>query len=682
MEEEEKTNDKDPKSNDIEGSDHLEELVEKHTVELKREIAERKKMEEALRESEKKYWTLVENSKDAVIIIQDGVLKFANKAAIDMVGSTQEEMIDSDFLTWVAEESLTLVKRRYAQRILGKDVPGMYDVTLKKTDGTTVPGEVNATLIDYQGRPGDLVFIRDITERLKTKEELRKSEERLFAFMDSAPDLFALLDSELNLIEINKVGLKMLFPFGTRRSDIKGKNIGELLSQIKETGIYDRFLEITKTGRSFTMDNLIIHPSSGEQYLSLKAFKVNDGVGIIARNVTERRQMEEALRESEERLKTIFSSLDDLVFVLDKNGVFMDYFQPSKLSDMYVKPREFLGRSYRDIMPPTIVKLMEDAEAELSKTGEVQQFDYPLIIGGKETWFSAKVSIRKDNSGRFAGYTMVARNITQRKKAEEEVLRLAGAMKMSSDSVIICDIEGNIVDINDATLKSYGITDKKELIGKSFFDLLLPGAEEKALALMEELLEKGELKHQEIETSLSDGSVKTMEVSISLLKDEDGNNTVTVGIARDITERKKEEKVVMALKEKYEKLYRNAPIMCLSTDSAGIIIECNNMILDNMGYSREEMIGRPMTDFITEESVTKFKRDFPKLREHGMITGAERQLVKKSGDIMDVLLNVLMEYDLEGNPQKTIAIFQDITQLKKAEETLQESGGKKKGFFR
>jgi PAS domain S-box-containing protein len=676
--EEEKIQGKESGSKEGEGADHLEELVEKHTNELKKEIADRKKMETALRESEKKYWTLVENSKDAVIIIQDGVLKFANKGAIEMVGSTQKEMIESDFLTWVAEESLTLVKRRYARRILGKDVPGIYEVTLKRKDGTTVPGEVNATLIDYNGRPGDLVVIRDITERLKTKEELRKSEERLFAFMDSAPDLFALLDSEMNLIEINKVGLKMLFPFGTRRKDIKGKSIGELAPQIKEKGIYERFQGIVETGRPISADNLIINPSFGEQYLSLKAFKVNDGVGIIARNITERKQMEEALRESEERLKTIFSSLDDLVFVLDKNGMFMDYFQPSKLSDMYVKPREFLGRSYRDIMPPEVIKLMENAESELAKTGEVQQFDYPLVIGNNEVWFSAKVSIRKNNSGEFAGYTMVARNITKRKKAEEEALRLAGAMKMSLDSVIICDIDGNIVDVNDATLKSYGIKDKEELIGKSFFDLLLPGAEEKALGLMEELLEMGELKHQEIETSLSDGSVKTMEVSISLLRDEDGSITGTVGIARDITERKNEEKVILSLKEKYENLYRNAPIMSLSTDSKGIIIECNNTILDNMGYSREEMIGRPMTDFITEESVTKFKKDFPKLQENGKITGAERQLVTKSGDIMEVLLNVLMEYDPQGNPKKTIAIFEDITQLKKAEEALRERDEKGK----
>ena len=90
MEDNEKNQDENRDSQESEGSDHLEELVEKHTTELKKEIVERKKMENALRESEKKYWTLVENSKDAVIIIQDGVLKFANKATTEMVGSTQE----------------------------------------------------------------------------------------------------------------------------------------------------------------------------------------------------------------------------------------------------------------------------------------------------------------------------------------------------------------------------------------------------------------------------------------------------------------------------------------------------------------------------------------------------------------------------------------------------------------
>jgi PAS domain S-box-containing protein len=246
--------------------------------------------------------------------------------------------------------------------------------------------------------------------------------------------------------------------------------------------------------------------------------------------------------------------LDDLVFVLDKNGVFLDYFQPSKLSDMYVPPREFLGSSYKDVMPPGIIKLMEDAEQALAETGEVQQFDYPLIIGGKQMWFSAKVSTRKDNTGKFAGYTMVARNITARKKAEEEIIRLASAMKMSTDSVIISDIEGNIIDVNDATLKLYGIEDKKELLGKSSFTLLLPGAEEKALALMEELLEKGDLKNQEIEALLYDGSVRILEVSISLLRGANGKVNGTVGITRDITHRKRAEKELMRYKDHLEEL--------------------------------------------------------------------------------------------------------------------------------
>ena len=108
---------------------------------------------------------------------------------------------------------------------------------------------------------------------------------------------------------------------------------------------------------------------------------MGNGLGITAHNITERRQMEEALRESEERLLSIFSSLEDLVFVLDRNGVFLDYFQPIHLSDLYTPPREFLGKSYREVMPPKVVELMETAEEALVATGEVQQFDYPMVIG-------------------------------------------------------------------------------------------------------------------------------------------------------------------------------------------------------------------------------------------------------------------------------------------------------------
>ena len=148
---------------------------------------ERKRMEEVLRESEAKYSALVENSRDGIVMLQDGVMKFVNTASLEIVGYTPEELPGIDFLKMVTPEDREMVMKRYADRMAGKEVPSIYEIALIRKDGITVPVEVNATFINYEGRPADLVVIRDITERKRAEEELRRSNQELehFAYIAS-----------------------------------------------------------------------------------------------------------------------------------------------------------------------------------------------------------------------------------------------------------------------------------------------------------------------------------------------------------------------------------------------------------------------------------------------------------------------------------------------------------------
>lgn len=148
---------------------------------------ERKRMEEVLRESEARYSALVENSRDGIVILQGGVMKFVNTASLEIVGYTPEELLGIDFLKMVTPEDREMVMKRYADRMAGKEVPSIYEIALIRKDGITVPVEVNATFINYEGRPADLVVIRGITERKWAEEELRRSNQELehFAYIAS-----------------------------------------------------------------------------------------------------------------------------------------------------------------------------------------------------------------------------------------------------------------------------------------------------------------------------------------------------------------------------------------------------------------------------------------------------------------------------------------------------------------
>ncbi len=162
------------------------------------DITDRKKAEEALQESEERYSTLVENTTDGIIIIQDGVLRFVNTASVSIVGYTPGEMLGADFLRFVAPDYREVVTKRYADRMVGKEVPAIYELALLGKDGTILPVEINANLIEYEGKPADLVSIRDISERKQVGKELNGKIQELERYKDVT------IGRELKMVELKK----------------------------------------------------------------------------------------------------------------------------------------------------------------------------------------------------------------------------------------------------------------------------------------------------------------------------------------------------------------------------------------------------------------------------------------------------------------------------------------------
>ena len=145
----------------------------------------------------------------------------------------------------------------------------------------------------------------------------------------------------------------------------------------------------------------------------------------IQRELSERRQAEDGLRESEEWLRSIIASMDDLVFVLDRQGIFLDYYQPNQKVGLYLPPEHFLGKSYIEVLPPPIVEGLTTVLQRVTQSGEVEQFEYALPSNDQKQWYSANISGRNDRHGQFDGVTVVVRNITEYKQASEQLRQFA-----------------------------------------------------------------------------------------------------------------------------------------------------------------------------------------------------------------------------------------------------------------
>jgi PAS domain S-box-containing protein len=136
-------------------------------------------MERELIESEKKYSVLVETAKDGVVIIKDGVYKFANRAMESIIGYTTGELVSIKVMDTVAPEYRPMVAERYESLIAGKQVPSNYEFTVRCKGGETKDVELSASLIQYKREPAIMGFVRDITDRKKTENEIKKHRAQL-----------------------------------------------------------------------------------------------------------------------------------------------------------------------------------------------------------------------------------------------------------------------------------------------------------------------------------------------------------------------------------------------------------------------------------------------------------------------------------------------------------------------
>jgi PAS domain S-box-containing protein len=392
---------------------------------------------------------------------------------------------------------------------------------------------------------------------------------------------------------------------------------------------------------------------------------------------TKRRQKaEKALQKSEKMYLDLFENAPNAYFFIsgEDGSILMCNTASMKL----------LGYDRAALMAMKVFDLYADTPFGISKAQNVFKCfqkgesirDVELQMRHKKgypIWVSLSVEPVKDNKGNIIESRSMVIDISERKRSEE-VLR--GRVKelnclygishlVEKQGISLEEIIQGTADLIPAAWQYPEITCARIIIGDQEFktkkftetdwrqtcDIIVHG----------ELSGTVEVYYLEEKPACHEGPFLKEERTLI--------NTIAGRLAR-ITERMRREKEVRFLKEKYEDLYHNAPIMYLSLDINGIIIECNNAILDKLEYTKRKIIGKHMTTFLTQESIASFKKDFPELIKTGKLMGVERQLVTKSGEIIDVQLSVSGEYDEHGKLIRTRASFEDISNLKRAEEHI------------
>jgi PAS domain S-box-containing protein len=266
---------------------------------IRRDITERKQAEEALKKSEERYRQLAENAGEAIFVVQDGVIKFINPKGAELAGYSIQEMVSRPFVQFIHPDDVGLVADRYARRIKGEAVPQIYEFRIVRKDGDSRWAELNAVTASWENGPAVLCFANDVTERKKTGEALRQSEERYRAMLEKMEDSYSEVDLSGNITFINSAACRHL---GYSREELMGMSyksftaadyiepMFQIYNAVYRTGVPNkgfRWKIVRKDGSHRLID------ASGSPMRNDKGEII--GFSTVGRDVTERMKVEEQL---------------------------------------------------------------------------------------------------------------------------------------------------------------------------------------------------------------------------------------------------------------------------------------------------------------------------------------------------------------------------------------------------
>lgn len=374
---------------------------------------------------------------------------------------------------------------------------------------------------------------------------LKESEERYRSIADSIQDGLTIIEDG-KVVYVNERACQI---FGYPRDELiqltgldvavpeERERLRRVAQEARQTGVHPTELEFWITRKD-----------GARRCVSNRYAAIPKGGGVLCRlvvttDVTERVRVEEALAQSESRLRSTLASMDDLVFVFDQQTRFVDAYAPEE--ELYLSLEAFLGKKHSEVMPSDIDQLFAKA-FDKNKTGEVVEYEYPLEIDGKTKWYAAKLS-PMFLDGEFAGSVAVIRDITKRVQTEsqreaalealqESEMRFRAVVTGAPIVLFVLDREGAFTFVEGQVLRegqalrAVGI-EPGDLVGQTIFDVFpnLPQLEERFDRALD-----GELT-----ISVDRVFEWSFETRLSPLRGQDGQVVGVVGVATDVTERER-----------------------------------------------------------------------------------------------------------------------------------------------
>lgn len=532
------------------------------------DITERKRAEDELKKSQALYHDLVETSQDLIWQCDLlGCYTFLNRAWEKLFDYQLDEMLGRPFSNFQSPEQAKQDIEIFGQ-LLRKDgyVNGYETVHLKK-DGTEIHLVFNAKVVfDVNGNiSGTRGTAYNITQRKQAEKELRESRDQFQSLVDNLPGTaFRCLNDENWTMVYISSGIDAITGYSTdellNNAEISYGKLNHPDDNAKCA------IEVNKAiaeNRSWEVEYRVRNREGVYRWVieKGKAIKNEQGQVIyldgLILDITARKLAEEKMQISEARLSALLLSMRDIIFEVNLNGCFEGYYaQDAK--GLYVQPEFFIGVKFAEVLPSDVSDLLNNAIKSINKGEPYQQFEYTLTNSKKTQHESAIVTPRHNALNEIAGYTVVCRDITDRKHTEEKLKesesQFRGLFEHAADAIFIADAQSGIIVNANQKAGVLLKTPVDSIIGKHQRELHPPDMNHFSRASFQkhkvEIEEISIANPVEAKVLCSDGTEIPVEVLASKVIYK-GRECI-MGIFRDITERKRAEQEIIIAKEKAE----------------------------------------------------------------------------------------------------------------------------------
>lgn len=648
---------------------------------IQQDITEKRRMQVSLEESEKLYRTLIESSLEAVTLNQDGRFLLVNKSFCKLFGFSEEEVFSMNPQELIAQEDREMVMDLHFKRMNGEVENLHYTASFLHKSGKKILTELNATTVQVNGRNASLITMSDITENKRIELELKKSERRYRELAEMLPLAVYELDISGKPTYMNRTGLKLL---GLEGQSSGEKNATSFFSPKDSTRMKQRLQE--EANRMLALNGLVeAIPSPPDEYTAINSEGkevpvliygtaiIEDGHAVGSRGVivdiSERKAMENALRESEEKYKTLIENSQDGIFaiiddkILFANNTFckMVGFTPNELYDKSAFSLVHLDDLARGLAISALRKqgnhsTINDIFRFIAKDGSIKEVDV----------FSSVMEL----NGQMVSYITV-HDLTETRKIQEELIKSEQKYRELSEmlpqTVYELDLNANLKYLNKAGREKFGTA--YETGDVSVFSIVIPEELEQmkrnfAIVSFKNIPSKGNFyKLRQVDGQIFEAMISATPMIV------DGKTVGQRGVVIDISDHVAMQKALAESEEKYRNLIENATDGIVITQD-GLMKFYNRAMADMLEIDNLNDVDIPFLDRVMPEDHQRMI-DFHKRRMSGEDFNAlyRSRMIRKDGKIITVELNARTS-NYNGKPAAFIVI-RDITDRVKIEDELQ-----------